>query len=333
MAARFRQQRFRHRVAVLSWPLALILLATACTAPAPDGSPEPAADAQFGPLEEWQARIGGLPLGMTAAQRQDQAIADHRFREELIAACMAEQGFEYIPNIDTVPVIIPNPDAIPWGTREWHAEFGYGISVEPPLRDGHVYFDGTNNPNHPVMMEMSEAERTAWNEALIGVWNEYETAESTPGCSGLAFEAMFGTPDAFADLHRETDIFWNAIITGTHPQIAALDAEWSACMASTGYGQLPTPEAVPQLLQVEYDAIPRTRTVYGIWVIDDPADLAAFTEREIEMALAAYDCRTEIGYDERHTQVSIALQQEFVAQHRNELEAWEAYEEQRRASR
>jgi hypothetical protein len=51
----------------------------------------------------------------------------------------------------------------------------------------------------------------------------------------------------------------------------------------------------------------------------------AFTDREIAMAIADYDCRQSVSYEQRHNEIDFALQQAFVTQHRDELDAWVEY--------
>jgi hypothetical protein len=49
------------------------------------------------------------------------------------------------------------------------------------------------------------------------------------------------------------------------------------------------------------------------------------TEGEIKIALADFDCRVNTNYEARLLEVYLALEAEFVAQHRSELEQLKAF--------
>jgi len=303
-----------------------------------DSAQQQASEWQLGPLDEYMFAITGTQPNPTAEQSRAVMIRDDRIREELVAACMAEQGFTYIPNLPEIIIMpaIQNADALEWGTREFVAQAGFGISVRPPASGlGGVGPAMTPDPNEALRAAMSASERAAWEEAL---WGGEPTAFGA-GCSGLAWQQM-QQPDGFAAIAAEVESFRLRLQHGTAPEIAGLNAEWAACMTEAGFTSLPVPRGLVMALNLEFQALQG-------WVIEEnefgntqlsrppgatdptPQQLAAFTEREIAIAVTDYDCRAQISYEQRFNQIDIELQQEFVAQFRNELAAWREFAEAR----
>jgi len=311
----------------------------------------------MGPLDEIRSRISGLPPNATEDQQTELEIINTRAREELIAACMAEQGFQYLPFLEISRTVVMGDGSAPdWDSREFVEQFGFGMSVPPPL-SGSVTMgpNQANDPNLELRAALSDAELAAWDYALHGgslladdmdvaefaEWMAARAQDGWQGCSGMAWEAVHGTPDGFEVLNAEIDNFYRALMAGTHPNIAALNAEWAACMANQGFPALSSPRLLQDMMFDENHALDGA-TVFRdgegiglVWggEVATPEQRLAFQEREFSLALANYDCRAETSYQERHNQISFALQQEFVDQHRPELEAWELHAESIRAGR
>jgi len=337
----------------------LILLA-ACS-PSHDATavpePTPSSPARYatGPLDEIRLRISGWQPNATEDQQTELELINTRAREEFIAACMAEQGFQYIPFLETSRTVVMGDGTAPdRDSREFAEQSGFGYSVPPPPSGAWTIGPNqANDPNQELRAAMSDAELAAWDYALHGgslmaedldvaefaEWMAELAAEGWQGCWGMAWEAVHGTPDGFEVLSAEIDNFYRTITTGTHPNIAALNAEWAACMANQGFPALSSPRLLQELMQDEHHALAGA-TVFRdgegiglVWggEVATPQQRLAFQEREFALALANYDCRAETSYQERHNQISFALQQEFVDQHRPELEAWELHAESIRA--
>ena len=307
--------------------------ATGVVAPSPQAS-----ELQLGPLDEYMFAISGTQPNATLEQSRAVRVRDDRIREELVAACMAEQGFTYIPNLPEIIIMpaIENEGGLEWGTREFVEQAGFGISVRPPTTSiGGIGPAMTPDPNETLRAAMSASERAAWEEAL---WGGERTAFGA-GCDGAAWQQM-QSPDGFSDIHAEVESFRQRLQLGMAPEIVGLNAEWASCMADAGFTSLPVPRQLPFTLNLEFQALQG-------WVIEqdefgnthmnrppgatDPTaqQLAAFTEREIAIAVADYDCREQLAYELRFNQIDIELQQDFVAQFQNELAAWREYAEAR----
>jgi len=323
----------------------------AATATPPATAPP---ELEFGALDEYMAHIYGRqlePLTRSILDRQlrraegydgavvwepEADVARAQEREDLTATCMAEQGFTYYQ----AEIPTPPPGRPTRGSREWFAEFGLGISTDP---DGWVNWGGPD-PNHEQLEAMSDDERADWLAALFGPL-QADGLRPTGGCDRWAHSVQFpdpDTPEQFAGIQWEVREFGDLV--AVDPRIVALTGAWAACMADAGHAGFADNYAVwPQLTEEWADIVPQAELdeVYANWdwaaypdgpsAADlpqpDPAAAAAFTDREITLALASYDCRYAVGWAQRYQEVALDLQQQFVDQHRDELEAWAQYME------
>lgn len=312
-------------------------------------SPTPAPGKVDGPLDEFRIQIFGTSWDAESDPQAVQQIVElgEREMEEFIAACMAEQGFQYIMRTDEMETTIlpPLPGQAQLGSREWAALFGFGISTNPPTADFSVRSMGITGvtTNRELRAEMSEAERAAWWQALYGValvdgqllfpqphlWEN--VPESDIGCMTRWFIAQTEPPIAFGALQDEIDRFES--IVQADPRTLALDAEWASCMIDAGEPGWVSPLQVSAGLREMFaaqDQIPVEVLLAWDWAAapdgpPEPVGRAAFQEREIAIAVADWDCRDQLDHDAAQRAIDLDLQQEFVDQHRNELEAWVQY--------
>lgn len=176
--------------------------------------------------------------------RQEQHV------QELIAECMAAEGFEYIQAIRPVSDIgLGAP-----GDVEFATEVGFGITTyfgetESPLSE-----DEWIDPNQSIVDALSESERNAYYDTLYGSSFSGSTFDSDSaaatgedvsgsvegadngfeGCSGQAYEQVY----AFGDLQEIFEqLDFESLIQRVEadPRSAEIDAEWSECMAERGY--------------------------------------------------------------------------------------------------
>lgn len=320
------------------------------------GAPMPAVR---GALEEFLVRITGVTgdptTAVTLEDAQARLDAEARRIEELVAACMAEQGFDYLP-VDHAAVIMLEkaPEGLPAeSSREFVERYGFAMVHRPGEDRVHHSGDldhlrGGYDPNQTMVDAMSDAERAAWDEALHGP--EVTTEGSEPeGCLPRA-QATVQQPDpvdgGFTAIRDEVDLFWERF--EIEPRIRELTAAWSSCMADAGHLGLADRPVMHARLTAELAQAHRSdelQAVFDSWDWEafpdgpdpadlpqpDPAEIAAFAEHEIAVALADFDCRERVRYEGTRRQVSHELQQEFVNQHEAELEAWALHEEVRRA--
>lgn len=319
------------RTAFLAVPLAALLAAglAACA-----GSPGDAPDAADSPLSEYLSAMWGGDL----SEKEQQARFDkeNKDREELVAQCMADEGFEYIPNIQSSTFTTSGDEWKP-DDREWVAQYGYGMVNFPgrdqPVPDDQVWTD----PNGDYVNSLSESEQQAYYETLNGPpipedqMNEdgsYEYDWTQAGCYGWAQNEVAqknpAQSDEFKPLMTALDEFWTS--TQESDAFDEVNAAWSSCMADAGYAGYEAQMDAQTAFSDELNAYYENQTE---WVEDDP-ELAALGEREIEVALADLDCREKTDFRAEYAKVQFALEEQFIADNRAELEALKAAAEQGR---
>lgn len=308
--------------------VAIALGASACTTTAngsetaSDSYISPAAttsnqEALVSPLLEYSAMIWGT---FDVEEHTRQMIAESARREELIAQCMNEAGFEYIPNIEEVSFIagnLYNPD-----NSEWVAQYGFGLTSSP------YTVISTENPNDYIVNHLSTSERKAYQIALFGPPRTEIgfIGFDNMGCWGFAWETVSSDrswgaeSEEFAPLREAIELL--------NVQIAAMssdaDADWMNCMAGTGHPGFESPSEAAFSLADEFNA------QFGTY--PDPTlapGFADFREREISVALASLECRVQTNYRARQNAIRWEAERQFVTDHRTALDALRSAYEQR----
>ncbi|QHC58333.1 hypothetical protein [Rathayibacter sp. VKM Ac-2760] len=318
----------RRRIALLSaLSLASMLALSACSAPADD-----APEKETSPLSAYLDTLYGGDLS-PEEQKQKDAEQD-RAREELIATCMREQGFDYTPSVQSGSFAEVDEDDYRPDDREWVVQYGYGIADFPgrdePVEPGEEYVDA----NADYVAGLSESEQAAFSEALNGpavTEDESGSAEydwTTAGCFGAAQHELEKDEPARSEEHRPVldaiDEFYSRV--QTTPELADLDAAWSSCLADAGHPGFATEYDAQNSINDELTAVYEAAGDTTV----EPTDpkLQAVGEKEIELALADLDCREKTDYKAVHKRIQDALEQQFVDDHRAELDALKADAEQ-----
>ena len=341
-----RGRRWRSRVAV-----AVSVVVLGACSPASDTDAAGGSAWAPGPLEELMAAVRGPTLHPGATQQEAEAhvAALLRHQEGIIAACMAEQGFDYVPNVPDFGVVLGGagtvtPSGVAYGSRDFAQRYGFGISTADLLAATTAApATPRPDPNAERVAAMSAAEREAWDLALWGDraarGEEHNPLES--GCWGyaqhLTWETSAGAGDEFAALAAEVEGHQDRV--ASDPRAIELDAEWASCMSDAGHPGLLRPRgegSVSRALWDEWDLLNGGGVAADVvrdwdWEAhpDGPeglfpgaAAVAEFTEREIALAVADFDCRARTGFEARRTAIDHDLQQQFVDRHGAELEAW-----------
>ncbi|HEY0215723.1 MAG TPA: hypothetical protein VGC57_04970 [Cellulomonas sp.] len=334
--------------------VAAALALTGCGSPGDDPggtattSSSSAAEYVPGPLDEYLARIYGYSFDAAEQQTLEEADAEYsrqsRQLEELIATCMREEGFDYTPADPGGTTVVSGDDLdVQWGTVEFAEQYGYGISTDPWGMASQVEGDAGAwvDPNQDYLDAMSDSEREAYQQALYGaatddvVQSEDDAGEyaeydwTTAGCTGAAQREVYDDPAVseagdYSALEDAIEDRWEQV--GTGAAMAALEADWAACMADEGFAGMSAVSAATEDLYLEWSSLNGWDEVEAVDLTEmaevDPVDLAAFTEQEIRQAVADHGCQEEIDYQARYTAIDHADQQAFVDLHRDELEAW-----------
>ena len=330
----------RRASAPLSALALLALLLSGCSGSDGDDKGASSAAEEESPLAEYfNAAYGG---DLSPEEQEEKFAEEQRQTEELVAQCMQEEGFEYTPATDTGTSFASGDDT-EWqpDDRKWVAQYGYGavnspFSEEPPPEEEFV------DPNADYVASLSESEQMAFYEALHGPQpDEEEMSEggemeydwTQAGCMGAAQHEVAGEDPSQSEEFRPLFEAIDALYAdqATWPGMAELDAEWASCMEDAGHGGHANPmeaqNSIYDELNKVYEDVDMSEEPTAP-VEPDQAAMDAIAEREVELALADLDCREETDYRERHAEITREVEQQFVDDHKAELDAMIASVEQ-----
>lgn len=268
------------------------------------------------------------------ADMQAQAEAQQREMEEVIAACMAEEGFEYIPR-DTGAMFaqVEGDPRQELSEQEFREQYGYGIStIDHSEMMGP---DPEEDPNFQIQQEMDDAEREAYERALHGEPPEFDP-DADPedrvfepgGCHGQALEEVQGGQTAvFQELQSEFMALQQRI--ESDPRIVEAMQEWQACMREAGYDYTerfdPQNELFERMNELQHaafeDADPAEMDPEDgpIEPDIDPDALKELQQDELAIAAAEGECTDEHLTDVEQ-EVRADHEGRFIEQHRDVLE-------------
>jgi len=306
------------------------------------------------PLDEYLSVIDGTDLSFEEQNRQWE---DRQAREtELITQCMHDAGFEYDP--DNLPGMrstafsgIVDRSLLRWNDRDWVAQWGYGITNSPlegnfrlsPGGRSSFFSDGLDElPEH----DLSEAEQAAFSRALNGPpceeWGVVESlGHGATSCaaprdwtlrqlnevSGCRGQAWIQFNDESPEGLRQSDEFLglfdaiNQLRAELRNEITDADRDWATCMADAGFPNF------ERQIDAENNIWGRRDTFWRPSL--PPTQLNELAEREIDTALADFDCRVGVDYEARRNAHRTELETQFVTDHRQALEALRDAAEQR----
>lgn len=340
------------RRAVLSFAVAaaVALPLAACSG---DDEPEPTPT----PSEEEAAPLEAM-LTEYLSDWSDEDIQERLAEmERQVAACMAEEGFDYTPvDYSEVEFDLGATLDLQPGSAEFAEQYGYGITTDP-FTSGETE---VTDPNEAYVAAMSDAERNAYLTALYGAgYAETGTGEEgealddydweQAGCTGRAQHEVMASgiqDEAFAGL--QADMVQMLEDADADPRLAQVTTDWSACMLDAGFDGLAKVGDGEAAISAEVEAAraevyggpagtadaddpaaAARRALLGAAGATDPALDAAFDEalaeitpREIDMAVADAACRAQVGYDDVRRQVDTQYQLAFLAEHADEIQTW-----------
>ncbi len=317
-------------------PVAAVLTAlvlAGCT----DGGSSPSDD-ETGPLSAFWEKVGG-------GYDEDESAAQQRKAEEIIAACMGEQGFEYVPNEPQTASrsVMSGDDAPDWESREFAEQYGYGASTSEDLfggTEGQEYVD----PNADYVAGMSESEQAEFYEALYGKGPEidpdadpdevveYEYNWEDSGCQGKAQHEVY---DANAIWDDPTVKAMNEEMTAEYenladdPKLRESQEKWASCMADGGY-DFSTPDEAQQSIYDElnglYESIapPEGATDEELASFDyqpDATKMAELKKKEIALATVDWKCKDSAGYYDALKAANLAIEKRMWDKYGTQLQA------------
>lgn len=145
--------------------------------------------------------------------------------EALIAKCMHEQGFEYVPaDYNTVRKGMAADKSMPGiSEEEFIGKYGFGVSTlytgnPPQLAEGYSPAQiGLGERNIQIFKNLSTADQAAYNRALFGenidatfaVGLETENFSRTSGCTRQSIEKVFDPEQLKASYYNPKDALIN----------------------------------------------------------------------------------------------------------------------------
>lgn len=226
--------------------------------------------------------------------------------QALIARCMADAGFEYIPvDVKTVEAAQARVRSEPGYTRRTYKEkWGLGVTTrfDHPVRDTGL------GPNLKIWKSLPKADQEAYSHTLWGddpgadfVWSfDEEDFSSTGGCTRKAVAQVF-TP---AQL-KGTYVNPKDVLVDSDPRIIEALHNWSKCMHARGYDYKKDQDEIideygERLDQLVGDSDPTKLTGARL------AALHKLQQQEIKVSLADVECEIKYADDVYH-QVEIEI--------------------------
>ena len=250
--------------------------------------------------------------------------------------------------------------------REWVEKHGYGIVNDPYRLAGGGSPDPfpmpvpgdpgemPTDPNWEYYETLSPSEQKAYNQALYGkgfveegeyregdgpVTEDQPIEEYRPedyGCSGKA------NAETYADMERISKVWQDPQFTSlmdamnelymtyeTDPKRAALEREWSGCVADAGqpvFAQRHEAEnSIHQTLEPYFS---KENWDESVWDLPEVQEIG---RQEIALALVDFDCRAKLDYENEIMRLQFALEEQFLIDYKVELEAMKQAFEQAKA--
>lgn len=286
---------------MLAAPVALLALLTSCgggndtTAGGGDGGDGEVATS---PLAEYFGQDYG-----NDEQAQARIVEEERVRQEAIAACMKREGFEYIPQDPSQYVQFESPDGEEYGSDEWTAKYGFGISTQrfpqsalgPDLvgYDESQFGPDIEDPNQKIQEALSPEEQAAYQEALYGDMSAFEVDPTLSeeeqakamenmqfepgGCEGEAMNAGNDlSQKVYTEFSDEMDAMYERI--QADPRIVEAEQKVKDCVAGKGL-EYPGQEEVYTMFEDRLTEIDAQVTYPGADLTED--DIAAMSEEEL----------------------------------------------------
>lgn len=261
--------------------------------------------------------------------------------ENLVAECMAAEGFEYTPQdySSMNGTMVSSEDFEDQNTKEWVTKNGYGMSMhldmtEEPT-DGETQEEWVD-PNADYVASLSESEMTAFYEALYGVQPEmteeemetYEYSWEDSGCQGSASHEISGDADdiftdpKFEDLMESMSELYTA--GENDPRMVELNGKWSDCMADAGYSFATSMDAMNSVSEAQNELYNVEGEMTEEYTGPSDEAIAEFRELELSTALADFTCKESVDMIKVSQEVTFELEEAFVKDNKAALDEFVA---------
>lgn len=243
--------------------------------------------------EEKLGETAKLPGTKEFGLTEEAWVAHIEDTQSLIADCMADAGFEYVPvDVKTIEAAQARVRTEPGYTRRTFKE-KWGLAVttrfDNPVRDTGL------GPNLQIWKSLPPADRDAYFQTLLGDdWNadfaftfDEEDFSSTGGCTREAVAQVFTEEQLRGEYVNPKDVLVDA-----DERVIAATKKWSQCMHERGYEYEEDQDEIIEEYQERLDEL-----LDG----DDPASLTGeraaalkkLQQEEIAVSLADLECQIE----------------------------------------
>lgn len=287
-ARRHRSHQSSSVAVALLAALALGVGATACGGGSSSSEPSAAGSVAAETTKNGEPLPGVKEFGLT----EEEFASSVQNVQSLIASCMAEAGFEYVPaDVETIARAQSAVRVEPGYTREeYKKRWGYGISTR---FDNVVKEIELGEQNLAIFAGLSEADQAAYERTLYGedpdatfafTFDE-EDFSSTGGCTRKAVEQVFTKEQLSANYSHPKDLLIEA-----DPRVVEANANWVLCMQGHGYDGYLDQDEIIEEFEERFD---------GLVGDNDPTTLTGakldalhgMQEEEIAISLADLDCQ------------------------------------------
>ncbi|MEZ4862307.1 MAG: hypothetical protein R3C14_13410 [Caldilineaceae bacterium] len=223
--------------------------------------------------------------------------------EALIAECMKEAGFEYIPvDYNTFRRGMTSDKSAPGlGENQYAAQYGFGIATlytglppqlsEPSLTPAAV---GLGEQNIRIFRNLSSADQVAYNRTLFGehtnatfaVGLETEDFSRTGGCTRSAIAQIFTQEQLNTSYLNPKDA-----LIAADPRMQAALQKFAQCLHDGGFAYNSEREIEPDLRR-RVDEITKGQPLEAL-AADARATLTALQEEERALAVSTLSCEEQ----------------------------------------
>ena len=325
------------RPSLLRWSTTMALVGALALAGCSDdtASSSDGSSSEEGPLSK-------ILSAAWAEQDEDFYTKQQADIENLVAECMAAEGFEYIPQDNSSMVSMSSDDFADQNTEEWVAKNGYGMTTSMDADESDPDAEPTTDewvdPNADYVATLSENEATAFYEVLYGAPDMDLTEEEMEdyvynwedgGCQGAAQHEVSGETDdiyndpKFEDLNEAMSELYTT--AQSDPRVTEASAQWADCMADAGYTEFTTPEdAFMSINDAQNELYNWEDQTAEEFTEPSSEDLAELRKLEIATAVADFACKQKVDWDKTTQKVQFELEETFVKDHKAELDEYVA---------
>jgi len=273
------------------------------------------------PMAPYLNALFGTGLDPVENQRIEAELEQER--QEVVAQCMKEAGFEYFVELheSSSPVVYGTND------REWISVHGYGwADSEIRSAETRAEMESIISPNEEYWESLSETEKIAYGLAMSPpIYGDDGNQIGGGGCNGLGWETINAKRPTILIYGEFAPLFesWTDfnLELNSNDDMRLVDLDWANCMADAGH------PGYNQQLDARLDFVNiNARDFNQKWNSRSEdrytsSEFENLRNLEISLALADYDCQIATNYMSRSNAIRNQAESLFVNDHRTELES------------